>query len=75
MTLLEQMENVNPSERIILTYDAWCMLMNDVAKLDRVARALTAEDADEIIQYSIPLRIVLKLNEFMDALKEVEDLL
>ena len=42
MSLLEQMENINPSERIILTYAAWCKLMNDVDALERVARAAKA---------------------------------
>ena len=44
MSLLEQMENVNPSERIILTYDAWCKLMNEVEAMLNEHAALKREN-------------------------------
>ena len=44
MSLLERMEKVNPKESVILTYDAWRLLMNDVGKLERVAKAAYAYD-------------------------------
>ena len=33
MSLLEEMEKVEPKERIILTYDAWRKIMNEVSRL------------------------------------------
>ena len=72
MSLLEQMESVNPSERIILTYDAWCKLMNDVEALERVARATYAYDycMDDDLE-----RKKLLLLEMRNALRDAEHLL
>ena len=69
MSLLEQMESVNPSERIILTYDAWRKLMNDIEALDRVARAAKAL----VDRHSC--RRAKELVDLEAALKEAEHLL
>ena len=76
MSLLKQMENVNPSERIILTYDAWRKLMNDVDALERVARAADAFaddrwEFDMVSDSATPATWIAVI----DALKEVEHLL
>ena len=74
MSLLEQMEKVYPSERIVLTYDAWCKLMNDVEALERVAKAA------KVVLPEIPHGQTLseyehkQVIELMEALKEVRHL-
>ena len=39
MGLLEEMEKIEPKECVVLTYDAWRKLMNEVAQLEEIKAA------------------------------------